>query len=123
MNSRLHNVNENDPSPPLMAQYESLLTRTHRMLGHAERGEWQQLIAEEAAYCSDMDRIRQLEVDTHLSEDQLWRKATLLERILEHSATLKELLNDRREVLGQRIQEAEQRNKKIDQYLDWHDAG
>lgn len=122
MNSRLHSVNDNNPSP-LMTKYESLLTRTHRMLGHAERGEWQELIEEETAYCGDMERIRQLELEAHLSEDQLWRKATLLERILEHSATLKELLNDRRQVLGLRLHEAEQRSKKIDQYLDWHDAG
>ena len=121
MNVRSYSVNNSNP-PPLMAQYESLLTRTHRMLGHAERGEWQELIDEEVAYCGDMERIRELEVGAHLDQEQLWRKATLLERILEHSTTLRELLRDRREVLGHRIQETERRTKKIDQYLDWHDA-
>lgn len=110
-------------NPPLMAQYESLLTRTHRMLGHAERGEWQALIDEEVAYCGDMERIRELESGAHLNSEQLWHKATLRERILKHSTTLRELLRYRREVLGNRIQESEARSTKIDQYLEWYSTG
>lgn len=115
----------NDKAGPeyLLALYETLLARATRMLGWAQRGEWEPLIEEETRYVGDVSCISDMEASVELTVDQMLRKAEILEAILERSLALKQYLNQQRDDLGERIHESEQKREQIDRYLKWDDAG
>lgn len=92
----------------LITRYETMLDKLSEMLVHAKAGRWADIIEQEAEYLAQLEHIRYLEAGAQLDEAMQFHRARLGREILEKSAELKRYLTERREVLAELIEEAEQ---------------
>lgn len=87
----------------LLARYEQLLGRSHRMLEWAKLGQWEDLLSEEVRYVEDVQRLASLEPSRELGPDQLQHRLDLMEKILECNLDVKRCLEARRDEIGELI--------------------
>ncbi|MFD2190273.1 flagellar protein FliT [Pistricoccus aurantiacus] len=83
--------------------YEALLARSGRMLQAAREGDWETLLDEQSHYVIEIDRLSQYEPELELDESCRDSKSALVERILEQDVELRQLLEAKRDALGEMI--------------------
>ncbi len=72
--------------------YERALGLSQKMLGHADAGQWPQLIALEHDYLCEIDRLRTRDGQITLDSDRQAYKREILSQLLENDHRLHELL-------------------------------
>ncbi|MFC0338493.1 flagellar protein FliT [Kushneria avicenniae] len=82
--------------------YERALELSREMLGHADAGQWEQLIALEHDYLHEIDRLRTQDTIT-LDSDRQAHKKEILSQLLTNDQRLHSLLQQRLADLGQQI--------------------
>ncbi|REC96366.1 flagellar protein FliT [Kushneria indalinina] len=75
--------------------YERALELSQKMLGYADAGEWQQLIALEHDYLCEIDRLRIRDGQITLDSTRQTYKKEILARLLENDQRLHTLLQQR----------------------------
>ncbi|WP_444677490.1 flagellar protein FliT [Halomonas sp. E19] len=92
--------------------YRRLREQVAAMLVLAETGDWDALIEQQADYLQLVDRLRQLDVEVTLGDDDMVRKAELLEAILTDDLAIREQLMARRSELG-RLMDSGRRQRDL----------
>lgn len=87
----------------LLEKYQTLLSRTQRMLALARDADWAALIDQESNYVVQVEQLIRLDAELQLDTDGRDRKARLLEQILENDLEIRQHLMERREELGNLI--------------------
>lgn len=84
-------------------RYRALCELSRRILMLAQAHAWDELIASEAEYALELDRIRGLDRAQVLSAHDRVEKRALLETILKQDSETRQLLDARRDALSQLI--------------------
>lgn len=85
----------------VVAGYEALLQQTQRMLEASSHQEWDTLIAYEANYVSQTERLKELDEAVLLTGARRKRKAELIEQIMVNNRRVRDRLMARRDELGE----------------------
>ncbi|OBX35423.1 flagellar protein FliT [Halomonas elongata] len=83
--------------------YTRLLVRSEHMLEAALAADWETLVAQEADYVQQVERLSTLDAEASLDREARQRKAELLEDILENDLEIRRHLIQRRDELGELI--------------------
>lgn len=92
----------------VMHCYEQVATLTDRMLALAHNGEWGELPAQESMYSDMVDRLKEIEAQESLLEEQVARKYQLLSRIISSHAEISGLVMPQLAHLGAAVKSLEQ---------------
>lgn len=95
----------------VVRQYEELLALSDQMIAEADAEDWEQLIADQVTYVSQVEALRAVEADITLSDTQAKAKFAALRRILEQDRDIRERLLNRREQLGRLLSQAGNQRK------------
>lgn len=87
----------------LLDFYQQLRDRSRRMLDWAQAGDWDELLAEESRYVDDVQRLSGFEPREALAPEQMERRLSLMEQILEYNLDVKRHLESRKDELGELI--------------------
>lgn len=96
----------------VLAGYARLRELVAAMLALTEAGDWEALIARQAAYLQLVDRLRQLDEDVVLDREGMACKAELLEAILADDLAIREQLMARRSELA-RLMDSGRRQRDL----------
>ncbi len=96
----------------LLAGYARLREQVAAMLALTEAGDWEALIARQAAYLQLVDRLRQLDGEVILDREGMACKAELLEAILADDLAIREQLMARRSELA-RLMDSGRRQRDL----------
>lgn len=100
----------------VLEAYEALSAKFDVILRHAEDGEWDAVIEQNAAYLAEWEHLRFLEAHLGVDADSSVRKIALMREILEQGAEVRRRLVAQRDRLGQMILEASDRRAAADSY-------
>ncbi|MFD1215470.1 MULTISPECIES: flagellar protein FliT [Microbulbifer] len=102
---KFHIVDDSPLNTPerLLAAYANLLARSTRMQAWVREHDWFNLVEEQTCYAIEVDAIARAEAQLDLNENEIRRKADLLEQILELDLDIRQRLRERQGELQELI--------------------